>query len=172
MIAAGSDKLYRRGITGWKSRLSSWCRAGYPGSTCSAAWGTGRTFPGGHLAAFTSRVGGNFWRGCGNPCTKPGACYRLAGGTGTGRRRDDQGIHTKINYRKYRRGKADGKKFGFVQSEGRASSAAHKRGLPALVLDADGLKLLAKIENWPKYLPKDSILTPHPGEMSILTGLR
>lgn len=43
--------------------------------------------------------------------------------------------------------------------------------LPPLVFDADGLKLLAKIADWPKRLPPSSILTPHPGEMSILTGL-
>ncbi len=43
--------------------------------------------------------------------------------------------------------------------------------LPNLVLDADGLKLLTRIPNWEKILPKEMILTPHPGEMSILTGL-
>ena len=44
-------------------------------------------------------------------------------------------------------------------------------GLPPTVVDADGLKLLASIPEWNKRLPPDSILTPHPGEMSILTGL-
>ena len=43
--------------------------------------------------------------------------------------------------------------------------------LPPLVIDADGLKLLANIENWPKRLPDPAVLTPHPGEMSVLTGL-
>jgi hydroxyethylthiazole kinase-like uncharacterized protein yjeF len=43
--------------------------------------------------------------------------------------------------------------------------------LPPLVIDADGLKLLAKIENWHKLLPAPAVLTPHPGEMSVLTGL-
>jgi len=43
--------------------------------------------------------------------------------------------------------------------------------LPPLVLDADGLNLLAKIDGWIDLLPKDTILTPHPGEMSRLTGL-
>jgi len=46
-----------------------------------------------------------------------------------------------------------------------------KGELPPLVVDADGLKLLAKLKDWPKRLPKESILTPHPGEMAILTGL-
>jgi len=39
------------------------------------------------------------------------------------------------------------------------------------VIDADGLKLLAKIPDWPKLLPAPAVLTPHPGEMSVLTGL-
>lgn len=43
--------------------------------------------------------------------------------------------------------------------------------LPPLVIDADGLKLLAQIPNWHAKLPALSVLTPHPGEMSVLTGL-
>lgn len=43
--------------------------------------------------------------------------------------------------------------------------------LPPVVLDADGLKLLANQKDWWKRIPPESILTPHPGEMSILTGL-
>jgi NAD(P)H-hydrate epimerase len=33
------------------------------------------------------------------------------------------------------------------------------------------LKLLARIPDWHKLLPAPVILTPHPGEMSVLTGL-
>jgi hydroxyethylthiazole kinase-like uncharacterized protein yjeF len=40
-----------------------------------------------------------------------------------------------------------------------------------VVMDADGLKLMSKIPNWFELLPKQSILTPHPGEMSVITGL-
>ncbi|MBV6396402.1 MAG: Bifunctional NAD(P)H-hydrate repair enzyme Nnr [Anaerolineales bacterium] len=43
--------------------------------------------------------------------------------------------------------------------------------LPPLIIDADGLNLLAQIPDWHKQLPLDTILTPHPGEMSTLTGL-
>ena len=43
--------------------------------------------------------------------------------------------------------------------------------LPPLVIDADALKLLTEINDWPARLPSLSILTPHPGEMSVLTGL-
>jgi hydroxyethylthiazole kinase-like uncharacterized protein yjeF len=39
------------------------------------------------------------------------------------------------------------------------------------VLDAEGLKLLAAIDGWPRLLSGTAILTPHPGEMSVLTGL-
>ena len=44
-------------------------------------------------------------------------------------------------------------------------------GLPPLVVDADGLRLLSGIPNWQKKVPRDCVLTPHPGEMSVLTGL-
>jgi hydroxyethylthiazole kinase-like uncharacterized protein yjeF len=43
--------------------------------------------------------------------------------------------------------------------------------LPPLVIDADGLKLLSQLDEWPSRLPQQTILTPHPGEMSFLTGL-
>jgi NAD(P)H-hydrate epimerase len=43
--------------------------------------------------------------------------------------------------------------------------------LPPLVVDADGLKLLAKLLEWPSRLPTPAVLTPHPGEMAVLTGL-
>jgi len=41
---------------------------------------------------------------------------------------------------------------------------------PPLVLDADGLNLLAVLPEWPGRLPPNSILTPHPGEMARLVG--
>lgn len=40
-----------------------------------------------------------------------------------------------------------------------------------LLIDADGLRLLSRIEDWFKILDNDVILTPHPGEFSALTGL-
>jgi NAD(P)H-hydrate epimerase len=43
--------------------------------------------------------------------------------------------------------------------------------LPPVVIDADGLKLLSRFSGWQSILPARSILTPHPGEMAILTGL-
>ncbi len=43
--------------------------------------------------------------------------------------------------------------------------------MPPLVVDADGLKLLAEVEGWSQRLPREAVLTPHPGEMAVLTGL-
>jgi NAD(P)H-hydrate epimerase len=39
------------------------------------------------------------------------------------------------------------------------------------VIDADALKLLSRLDHWWESLPQQAILTPHPGEMAILTGL-
>jgi NAD(P)H-hydrate epimerase len=43
--------------------------------------------------------------------------------------------------------------------------------LPPLVLDADGLNLLAAQPDWPSLLPANTILTPHPGELARLMDL-
>lgn len=51
------------------------------------------------------------------------------------------------------------------------ASAEETITLPPMVVDADGLKLLARLPNWWRRLPAPAILTPHPGEMSILCGL-
>ncbi|MCP4541097.1 MAG: NAD(P)H-hydrate dehydratase [Chloroflexi bacterium] len=45
-----------------------------------------------------------------------------------------------------------------------------QKGTHSLVVDADGLNILAEMKDWPKQLPATSILTPHPGEMARLTG--
>lgn len=58
-------------------------------------------------------------------------------------------------------------RIGFVHTEERQ---AERQPLPPCVVDADGLKLLARIPSWPERLPRLSILTPHPGEMAVLTG--
>ncbi len=60
--------------------------------------------------------------------------------------------------------------IGFLQSDS-GKKEETSESLPPMVVDADGLKLLAKISDWHKLLPKSSILTPHPGEMAVLTGL-
>jgi NAD(P)H-hydrate epimerase len=61
-------------------------------------------------------------------------------------------------------------RIGFVQSD-QKKTTKQMEPLPPLVIDADGLKLLAEIKDWHKLLPKAAVLTPHPGEMAILAGL-
>jgi NAD(P)H-hydrate epimerase len=46
-----------------------------------------------------------------------------------------------------------------------------KPKLPALVLDADALNILAISPGWWNRLTDNAILTPHPGEMARLTGM-
>ncbi len=59
-----------------------------------------------------------------------------------------------------------------------ASNASFLGGLLELIpadkptlVDADGLKLLSELDRWWTRLPDHTVLTPHPGEMSVLTGL-
>jgi hydroxyethylthiazole kinase-like uncharacterized protein yjeF len=59
-------------------------------------------------------------------------------------------------------------RIGFVHQE--EQHDAEVPTLPPCVVDADGLKLLAGLPDWPSRLPPESILTPHPGEMAVLTG--
>ncbi len=59
-------------------------------------------------------------------------------------------------------------RIGFVPTEDRKPEP---HPLPPCVVDADGLKLLARVPGWQERLPRPSILTPHPGEMAVLTGL-
>ena len=63
--------------------------------------------------------------------------------------------------------------IGFMaRTEEESLSDREGADLPsALVVDADGLNLLARIENWWELLPSGTVLTPHPGEMARLTGL-
>ena len=65
--------------------------------------------------------------------------------------------------------KATGR-IGFLPDQA-VEEKEEAKHLPPMVVDADGLKLLAKIEGWQKSLPAPAVLTPHPGEMSVLTGL-
>jgi len=62
-------------------------------------------------------------------------------------------------------------RIGFVSVPIEGDLGAVK-GLPPIVIDADGLKLLKKIDNWHEKIPTPAVLTPHPGEMSELCGLK
>ncbi|HRQ38162.1 MAG TPA: NAD(P)H-hydrate dehydratase [Chloroflexota bacterium] len=43
--------------------------------------------------------------------------------------------------------------------------------LPPLIVDADGLNGLAQLPDWPRLLPPETVLTPHPAEMARLMGI-
>ena len=43
--------------------------------------------------------------------------------------------------------------------------------IPAMVVDADALNVLAGWPDWPQQLPPHTILTPHPGELARLMGV-
>jgi NAD(P)H-hydrate epimerase len=60
--------------------------------------------------------------------------------------------------------------FGFLTAE-KGEETAQQIKLPIMVIDADGLRLMARVKDWPALLPPGSVLTPHPGEMSALTGI-
>lgn len=60
-------------------------------------------------------------------------------------------------------------KIGFVAKEEGSEQAGQE--LPPLVVDADGLKLLSELPDWPSRVRAPAVLTPHPGEMAILTGV-
>ncbi|MGD8604252.1 MAG: NAD(P)H-hydrate epimerase [Anaerolineales bacterium] len=64
-----------------------------------------------------------------------------------------------------------GGRIGFVHPDNPSEMDESDVTLPHCVVDADGLKLLKQIDGWPKLLPPHSVLTPHPGEMSILTDM-
>jgi hydroxyethylthiazole kinase-like uncharacterized protein yjeF len=61
------------------------------------------------------------------------------------------------------------RRTGFVPTQ--IPDAAELPALPPMIIDADGLNILAQIPDWQKILPEKTIMTPHPGEMSRLTGL-
>jgi NAD(P)H-hydrate epimerase len=61
-------------------------------------------------------------------------------------------------------------RVGFVHEGDEEQAEIDGITLPSLVVDADGLNLLAKMDSWWRALPAETILTPHPGEMARLVG--
>jgi len=64
---------------------------------------------------------------------------------------------------------ASRRRVGFLHKEENGTTESSVT-LPPLVVDADALNLLAKLDQWWRLLPAPSILTPHPGEMARLIG--
>lgn len=61
--------------------------------------------------------------------------------------------------------------IGFVGTANHEGETAARFLPDRLVLDADGLYHLRAIEEWWKYLPPQTVLTPHPGEFERLSGV-
>ncbi|HEY3477083.1 MAG TPA: NAD(P)H-hydrate dehydratase, partial [Anaerolineales bacterium] len=61
-------------------------------------------------------------------------------------------------------------RIGFVHQEA-GQKEENQTKLPPLIVDADGLKLLAQTKDWYQKIPAPAVLTPHPGEMAVLTDL-
>lgn len=73
---------------------------------------------------------------------------------------------------KAQQGRPSSGRIGFLPGAAAGDKSGGKGGsIPPLVLDADGLKLISKVRDWHKLLPAPAVLTPHPGEMAVLTGL-
>jgi NAD(P)H-hydrate epimerase len=60
------------------------------------------------------------------------------------------------------------RKLGFVPASREERKEAEEKGLPPLVIDADGLNALARAPRWWESLAAQAVVTPHPGEMSRL----
>lgn len=60
--------------------------------------------------------------------------------------------------------------LGLTEATGEFVGKLLKEKLPPLVVDADGLKLMAAYKDWFRRFALDAVLTPHPGEMAALTG--
>jgi NAD(P)H-hydrate epimerase len=59
--------------------------------------------------------------------------------------------------------------MGFIRNK--SSASENPMAQKPIIIDADGLKLISKVNGWAELISAPAILTPHPGEMSILTGL-
>ena len=57
-------------------------------------------------------------------------------------------------------------RLGFFGSTG--ESSWRQAALPPLVVDADGLNALSRLDDWPTQIHRPAVLTPHPGEMARL----
>ena len=66
--------------------------------------------------------------------------------------------------------KARKTRIGFI-SDYESVHEKHSAELPPVVIDADGLKLLSQLKDWTALIGKPAVLTPHPGEMAVMTGL-
>jgi NAD(P)H-hydrate epimerase len=60
------------------------------------------------------------------------------------------------------------RRIGFLEGE---ISSEEQSNLPTAVIDADALRWLAESNDWAARVKTELVLTPHPGEMAVLTGI-
>jgi len=89
-------------------------------------------------------------------------------GPGIGREETTQRFIKRLMFGMNGKNKSAG--VGFVPGAIKVKAKETEK-FPALVIDADALRLLADIVQWHAKLPAEAVLTPHPGEMSALTGM-
>ncbi len=89
-------------------------------------------------------------------------------GPGIGREETTQRFIKRLLFGLNGKNKSSG--AGFVPGMVKATTRDAEE-LPPMVIDADALRLLSEIDLWYEKLPAEAVLTPHPGEMSALTGL-
>ncbi|MBI3744618.1 MAG: NAD(P)H-hydrate dehydratase, partial [Chloroflexi bacterium] len=63
-----------------------------------------------------------------------------------------------------------GQKPGAVELVRQTLTAMPTGVAPRTVIDADGLNILSQLAKWWERVPRNAVLTPHPGEMSRLSG--
>lgn len=65
---------------------------------------------------------------------------------------------------------AIGPGIGTSKATAQAILSLIRKAKSPMVIDADGLNILARQPDWPRLLPPNTILTPHPGEFDRLFG--
>ncbi|MBZ0306561.1 MAG: bifunctional ADP-dependent NAD(P)H-hydrate dehydratase/NAD(P)H-hydrate epimerase, partial [Anaerolineae bacterium] len=67
--------------------------------------------------------------------------------------------------------KAKKHRIGLLQLDTEAVAETEANSLPPMVIDADGLNILAQIDSWWELLPQNTIITPHPLEFARLAKI-
>lgn len=91
----------------------------------------------------------------------------LVVGPGIGREETTSRFLERFLFKQMRNG--NNRKIGFLSEFPQDKKEALK--FPPVVIDADALRWLAEQEDWQKFNHLHMVLSPHPGEMSALTGL-
>ncbi|MDO9122447.1 MAG: NAD(P)H-hydrate dehydratase, partial [Anaerolineaceae bacterium] len=89
-------------------------------------------------------------------------------GIGIGREETTQRFIKRLLFDMNNKNKSAG--AGFVPGTAKVKNKDIEK-FPRMVIDADALRLLADIDLWYEKLQAEAVLTPHPGEMSALTGM-